>query len=145
MACKLTPVITVRACTAFQLSGHPFFSRWCCCPQPITVILVHADLRLNICNKHNSLTYVSCIILFLKKQACTQRGRGCMNLPTAVRGSATGSYKKYQDGNPIEIGCPNETTNFLVYLLLFSYYLHVMCHQIELQHICVIQLQHSLA
>ena len=70
---------------------------------PITVILVHADLGLNTYNEHNSLTYVSCIILFLKKQVCTQRGRGLYEPPAAVRGPATGSYKKYQDGNPTRI------------------------------------------
>ena len=32
----------------------------------------------------------------------------CMNLPTAVRGLATGSYKKYQKGNSIETQCPND-------------------------------------
>ena len=70
---------------------------------PITVILVHADLGLNIYNEHNSLTYVSCIILFLKKQADTEGFGVCMNLPTAVRSLAMGSYKKYKDGNPIGI------------------------------------------
>ena len=99
MVCKLTPAITVSACTAFQLSGYPFLSRWCC----ITVILVHADLGLNIYNEHNSLTYVSCIILFLKKQADTEGFGVCMNLPAAVRSLAMGSYKKYKDGNPIGI------------------------------------------
>ena len=66
---------TVNACTAFQLSGYfSFFGA--AVDNPVTVILLHAHLGLNIYNNHNSLTYVSCIILLLKKQACTQRGSG---------------------------------------------------------------------